>query len=62
MQAALSLLIALIQNADKVSRLIQEARAEGRDITTEELDALFVESDVAMAEARAAVAEARSQD
>ena len=43
---ATTLLIRLLEQARAVGHLILMARAEGRDITTEELDALAASDDV----------------
>jgi hypothetical protein len=57
--AAIALLIALINNAQQVSNLIAQARSEDRDVTDDELNALFTENDQALATARAQVEAAR---
>lgn len=46
-ETALSLLIQLLSQADAISRLIQAARNEGRDLSDAELDALVAQDDVA---------------
>ena len=43
---ATTLLIRLLEQAQAVGALILKARAEGRDITTDELDALAAADDV----------------
>ena len=43
---ATTLLIRLLEQAQAVGALILKARSEGRDITTEELDALAASDDV----------------
>lgn len=52
--SAVDMLIALLDRARGVSDLIKQARAEGRDVTEAELDALSIETDKAIADARAA--------
>jgi hypothetical protein len=52
--AAVDALIALLDRARGVSELIKNARAEGRDVSEEELDALSLGADQAIADARAA--------
>lgn len=44
---ALNLLLSLLAKSSEISALINQARAEGRDITDEELAALGVKDDVA---------------
>lgn len=52
--AAVDMLLALFDRGRVVSELIQKARAEGRDVTDAELDALADETEQAIADARAA--------
>jgi hypothetical protein len=52
--AAVDMLIALFDRGKAVSELIKKARAEGRDVSDAELDALSAETDQAIADARAA--------
>ena len=40
--AAVTLLLGILDRAAQVGAMIQKARTEGRDITTEELDALLI--------------------
>lgn len=40
--AAVTLLLGILDRAAQVGAMIQKARAENRDITTEELDALLI--------------------
>lgn len=44
---ALNLLLSLLSKASEISALINAARAEGRDVSDEELAALGVEDDIA---------------
>jgi hypothetical protein len=57
---ALSLVIALINNAAAISNLIQTAKAEGRDITPAELQALFDADALARAKLEIAISEAKA--
>lgn len=57
---ALTLLIALLSQANEIGRLIRQAQAEGRDITDAELDALAIEDDAARARLAAAIEAARA--
>jgi hypothetical protein len=57
---ALELLTNLALQLHKLSGLIGTARAEGRDITSEELDALAGEDDVARAVFQKAIDDAKA--
>ena len=57
---ATTLLIRLLEQAQAVGALILKARAEGRDITTEELDALAAADDVVRDALNAEIALRRS--
>jgi hypothetical protein len=60
MNIALNLLLALLSNADAVSKLIASARASGRDtITLVELEQFVQGDDRARAELVQAIADAR---
>lgn len=53
--AAVDMLIGLLDRARGVSELIKKARAEGRDVSEAEIDALSAETDQAISDARASV-------
>ena len=53
--SAVDMLLALFNRGKVVGDLIKKARAEGRDITDAELDALSAETDAAIAKARQTV-------
>jgi 2,4-dienoyl-CoA reductase-like NADH-dependent reductase (Old Yellow Enzyme family) len=57
---ALSLLIALLNNATAISALISKAKAENRDLTEAEIQGLFDDYATARAKAEAAIAAARA--
>lgn len=57
---ALSLLIALLNNASSISALIAQAKSENRDITAAELQALFDSDALARAKLVIAIAEAKA--
>lgn len=57
---ALDLLIKLLGQADAIARLINAARAEGRDVTDAELNALVAKDDAAKAALQAAIEQART--
>lgn len=57
---ALSLLIALLNNASSISALIAQAKSENRDITPAELQALFDTDALARAKLVIAIAEAKA--
>lgn len=52
---AVALLIALLNQANALGNLIRNARAEGRDITDEELDGLAAGDDAARARLQAEI-------
>ena len=56
---ALEILFGLIDRAQAIGTLLTQARAEGRDITQAELDALVTADDIARAALVAAIARAR---
>ncbi len=58
---ALNLLLALLSKASEISALINAARAEGRDISDEELVALGVADDIARDELVEAIKKARGE-
>lgn len=53
---ALEALLRLVTSAEKIAKLITAARAEGRDITQEELKMLAYQDDAARGELEAAIA------
>ena len=55
----LTLLIAALSRANEIGVLLRQAKAEGRDITDAELDAMAVKDDIAKASLDAAIAKAR---
>jgi len=57
---AISALLELTIQIQKVAQLIQAARAEGRDISDSELDSLAAEDDAARKALDEAIARARS--
>ena len=57
---ATTLMLRLLEQAYEVGRLIRTARAEGRDITTEELDALAAADDVVRNALNAEIARQKS--
>jgi hypothetical protein len=59
--ALTTLLLGLVDRAAQIGTLLSTAHAEGRDVTAEELDALFAQDDVARAELQAAIAAARQE-
>jgi hypothetical protein len=50
-----NLLLGLIDRSAQIGSLLSKAQAEGRDITAEELDALFATDAAARAELQAAI-------
>jgi hypothetical protein len=56
--ALTGLLLQFTEQAAAMSRLLNTAHAEGRDVTREELDALFAGDDAARARLDAAIAAA----
>jgi hypothetical protein len=58
---ALTALIQLTLQAQKIQQLLQTAHAEGRDITAAELDALIVDDDAARQALIDAIDAARGQ-
>lgn len=59
MENLITLLTALIGQTAKVSRLIEVARQQGRDVTEQELDALMADLESSRSNALDAVREAR---
>ena len=59
--AGIELLINLIDRLGAASALIKRARAEGRDVTSEELALLKEQGDAALADLDAAIARAKSE-
>ncbi len=57
---AISLLIALITHASEISALITKAKGENRDITPEELQAIFDADELARAKLTIAIATAKA--
>ena len=57
---ALSLLIALLNNASAISNLISKAKAENRDLSAEEIQGLLDEYNVAHAKAVIAIGQAKA--
>ena len=58
----LSLLLSLANQMGPISALISKANGEGRDISDEELDALFLEDDVARQRLVDALAAAKARE
>lgn len=58
---AVQLLLGLLDRATQVTQLIDKARAENRDVTVSELDALSTAFDEANAKLTDAIAEAKAQ-
>jgi len=59
-EIALQLLVAALNNASKIGALIQNARAQGRDVSDAELDGLRKEDDLARANLDAEVIRQRA--
>jgi hypothetical protein len=59
--AAINLVLALLAEGGPVSALIDKARAEGRQISKTEWDALFANDDAAMSDLDAAIAKAKAE-
>lgn len=53
--ALVTLMLGLLDRATQIGNLINQARAEGRDVSAAELDALKAADDVARAELVAAI-------
>lgn len=53
----IQLLTAFIGQADKIAKLLNVARAEGRDVSDVELTALFADDDLAKAKLQALIDE-----
>lgn len=50
-----NLLLGLLDRADQIGSLLAKAHSEGRDVTPEELDALFADDATARAQLQAAI-------
>lgn len=60
--AAITLLIALLNNAAQISALLQKAQSEGRDsLTTDEWDSITRSDDIAREQLVAAIAKAKEE-
>ena len=59
--AALSLVIALLNHASEISALVQQAQAEGRDLNASDWDHILTADELAKANAAAALAKAKSE-
>ena len=59
--AAIELLTALLNHAANLSLVLQRAQAEGRDLTSDEWDAILVRNTAAMDRLEAEIARARSE-
>ena len=59
--ATVNLFLALLMENGPVSKLIDQARAEGRKISQTEWDQLFADDDAARAELVAAIEKAKSE-
>lgn len=59
--AGIGLLLQIVEQAARVSVLIRQAQAEGRDVTAAELAQLVVENDAARAALVDAIARARAE-
>lgn len=63
LDAAVALLLALINNAQKISEAIRSAREDGREnLLPEEWDDILDRDDLAAAEQKAALAQAKAED
>jgi hypothetical protein len=61
-ELAVELLIAIIDQAATISALLTKAKAEGRDVTSAELDTLALADDLARAQLIVAIANRRAQE
>ena len=59
--AALSLVIALINNAGAISQLVQQAQAQGRDLNADDWKTILDRDDIAKAKAVAELARAKAE-
>lgn len=59
--AAIELLLTLVANAGRISAVIRQARAEGREPTSAELSAIAADNDGARAALVDAIARAKSE-
>ena len=59
--SAIDLITGLVGRVQAISALISKAQAEGRDITTEELESLVKEDDTARAALVEAIAKAKAE-
>ena len=60
--AIIDLILSLVSRLQAAASLIRKARAEGREITDEELDVLVAEDDAARAELVAAIENAKVRE
>ena len=61
MEAAIALLIALLNNAAAISAAVRQAHAEGRELNADDWAAIDARDDVAVAKAAAALERAKSE-
>jgi hypothetical protein len=61
MEAAIALLIALLNNAAAISAAVRQAHAEGRELNAADWAAIDARDDVAVAKADAALERARAE-
>lgn len=59
--AAVSLLIALLNQSAQISQALRQARAEGRDLNADEWKAITDRDDLAAAQQAAALAKAQAE-
>ena len=59
--AAISLAIALLNNAGRISGLVAQAQAEGRDLSAADWKAILDHDELAKANAAAALARAKAE-
>lgn len=58
---AVTLLLGIVEQASKVASVIQQAQAEGRDLTVEELAAFRQADDIARERLETAIAQAQGE-
>lgn len=58
---AITLLISALNHASEIGALISRARAEGRDVSDAEIDALLAQDDAAKAKLAAHIQQAKSE-
>ena len=61
MEAAIALLIALLNNAAAISAAVRQAHAEGRELNADDWAAIDARDDVAVAKAAAALERAKAE-